>query len=190
MGKVKSRLAATIGEEYALHVYKDLLQKTNQVTLSLKQEKFLFYSDYIENDDWSENDFNKQVQYGTSLGDRISNAFKLLQKQDYQKIIIIGSDCYDITPELIQNAFQSLDHFDLVIGPANDGGYYLLGTKGYFHDLFMHISWSTDSVLNQTIEKANSLKLKVKLLEELVDLDTFDDLKKSNFPLNSEWDVH
>lgn len=189
MGKVKSRLAATIGQQAALEVYKKLLIRTREVTIGLDCDKFLFYSEKIEEDDWPKERYHKVEQQGKTLGDRIRHAFNLMHQKGYGHTIIIGSDCYDINQKLIESAFDDLEHDDLVVGPANDGGYYLLGTNGYFPSLFEEINWSTTTVLRETIEKAKALNLKTKFKEELVDLDTFDDLKKSGFPLNSIKDV-
>lgn len=182
MGRVKTRLATTVGEETALKIYQLLLQKTRKVCSQLKQDKFLFYSDQAENDDWEEEVFSKYTQKGKSLGERMHNAFEVLNESGHQKKVIIGSDCYDISEDIIQSAFEALNHHDVVIGPANDGGYYLLGMNGYYPGLFQNVNWSTSSVLIETLNTARALKLKIKLIEELVDLDTFEDLKKSGFP--------
>ncbi len=99
------------------------------------------------------------------------------------KAIIIGSDCPEINSPLIQNAFKDLHEFDAVIGPTPDGGYYLLGLKTLHHELFENIPWSTDQVFNKTIEKMQSLELRFKILDELSDLDTKEDLDKFPFLL-------
>lgn len=184
LGKVKSRLAKTLGQEKALAVYKKLLEKTKCETLKLPIDKYLFYSEEILEDDWPIESFHKELQIGTSLGERMQNAFKLLFEKGYNKVMIIGSDCYDITNQIIYSSAQDLADHDIVIGPANDGGYYLLGANEFFPELFQNIKWSTPLVLSQTLEAAKNRNLKFKLKEELVDLDTFEDLKKSGFPLN------
>jgi rSAM/selenodomain-associated transferase 1 len=176
-------LAADIGEEKALAVYRDLLEKTCRETKKLKGvRRLLYYSNFIDNDDdWSSDIFKKRLQSKGDLGGKMQTAF---QESMDEKTVIIGSDCYDLTTQHIESAFQKLDESDVVIGPANDGGYYLLGMSNYYPRLFEDINWSTKRVLKQTLQQAKSLNLKVSFLEELVDLDTFSDLKESGYQLN------
>ena len=184
LGKVKSRIAKTEGEKAALRIYLDLLKKCRQEALKVNAERHLFYADYIpEMDDWSLADFHKFLQIPTgSLGDKMKQAFSISLKNQLVKTVIIGSDCYDLSAEIIESAFLSLDKNDVVIGPANDGGYYLLGMKRFHPALFEGIDWSTERVLSQTIEKAKRENLDFALLEELIDLDTIEDVKKSSYP--------
>ena len=181
LGKVKSRLAKDIGKEKALVVYQDLLIKTRQETEKLENvNKLLYYSDFIdERDMWPVDIFEKylQIQEG-DLGKRMQAAFNESIKG---KTIIIGSDCYDLKAEHIQIAFSQLETKDIVIGPANDGGYYLLGMSNFYPQLFEGIDWSTSKVFIQTLEKIRTLNLTVGVLEELVDLDTFKDIKESSY---------
>ncbi len=87
------------------------------------------------------------------------------------KAIIIGTDCVDVDLELVTQAFSELSHNDLVLGPACDGGYYLIGCKHVYPELFCDVAWSTDQVLEQTLLRADQLQLKVKLLPMLDDID-------------------
>mgnify|MGYP000025680380 FL=1 len=105
-------------------------------------------------------------------------AFKKLF-QNHQSVILIGCDLPDLTSALISNAFDALQSNDVVIGPSCDGGYYLIGLNKETPDLFKEISWSTEKVLNQTLEKAERLSLKVQLLDRLRDIDTLEDLHLS-----------
>ena len=182
LGKVKTRLAKDIGELRALRVYLDLLFKTKEETLQVNVNKYLYYSDYLVTDEWSSLPYIKKVQYGEDLGQRMQNAFKECFS-DNLPTIIIGSDCYDLDHNKLEFAFSKLKENDIVIGPAIDGGYYLLGMNRYTPQLFEKINWSTSSVLSQTLDIANQLNLKVFKLEELIDLDTFEDLKKSTYQL-------
>lgn len=183
LGRVKSRLAADIGEEKALAVYRDLVAKTRRETEQLENvRRLLYYADFIgDADEWDEDYFEKRLQSDGDLGQKMQRAF---QESMNGKTVIIGSDCYDLTSRHIEMAFQKLDESDVVLGPANDGGYYLLGMTNYFTQLFEGIKWSTNAVLNQTIKQAKRLNLKVSFLEELVDLDTFSDLEESGYQLN------
>lgn len=183
LGRVKTRLAKSIGNEKALAVYRDLLNQCRAMTLSVRAEKHLFYSDYIEEDEWDEADFNKAIQIGDTLGDRMQNAIQEIHEKESGKIVLIGSDCYDLTAAHIEKAFELLEEHELVFGPANDGGYYLIAMQRPIVELFQNISWSTSSVLAESLAVCKKENLNYALLEELVDLDTFEDLKKSGYIL-------
>ncbi len=176
LGKVKTRLASTLGEANALHIYKQLLKYTLAMSLEVNAERFLFYDDIIAQDDeWENENFTKQIQLGNDLGEKMNNAFdKTLLK--FKKAVIIGSDCFDLTPSIIHEAFQLLENNDVVIGPAKDGGYYLLGMKELHQTLFENISWSTPEVLEKTIAICKKQKLAYCLLPILSDIDVEDDL--------------
>lgn len=183
LGTVKTRLAASIGDQAALEVYRDLMQKCRLESLATNTQRYLFYSkQIIKDDDWSDSDFKKRLQVEGDLGTKISEAFKLVFSKE-GKTIIIGSDCFDLSAKRIEEAFEKLDNADVVLGPANDGGYYLLGTKKFFPRIFEQINWSTETVFIETIRRVNELNLTVSILEELIDLDTYDDLKKSGYHL-------
>jgi uncharacterized protein len=177
LGKVKTRLAKQIGDEQALQVYKELLQHTYTITADLDYSKFVYYADSIaEKDLWESSLFEKKVQEGESLGDRMMLAFFELFQQGYSKIIIIGSDCPELTGFIIEDAFDKLDSSDVVIGPSSDGGYYLLGLTKLLPDLFKNKQWSTDTVLADTIQDTVSLRKSCSFLTELSDIDTAEDL--------------
>lgn len=184
IGSVKTRLAETIGEELALQVYMDLMQKSCKETLAVSAERYLFYSKEIVKDNWSVEQFKKRLQAEGSLGFKMKSAFAEVVKKN-SKTIIIGSDCYDLTSRHIELAFKELDANDLVLGPANDGGYYLLGMKKFIPELFEGIAWSTELVMQQTLKKADQLDLKVKCLQELIDIDNIADLKESGYSLKT-----
>lgn len=183
VGTVKTRLAESIGDLKALEVYQDLMEKCRQEALKVACKRHLFYSKAIVAiDAWSSEHFEKKIQVEGDLGIKISDACKTVF-QEKGKVLIIGSDCYDLTDAIIQEAFDKLDHTDVVIGPANDGGYYLLGTKQFHPELFQDITWSTEKVLEETITRAKSKNLSFVLLKELIDLDTLEDLEKSGYVL-------
>ena len=123
LGKVKTRLAAGIGEEKALEIYRQLLAITQTAAAKSSCMRHVFYSDEIENDSWDDNKFNKHVQEGKTLGDRMNNAFEKVFALRARNAVIIGSDCPQITTEIIDQAFVNLKEKDVVIGPAKDGGY-------------------------------------------------------------------
>ncbi|MDR9419835.1 TIGR04282 family arsenosugar biosynthesis glycosyltransferase [Gracilimonas sp.] len=179
-GKVKTRLAASIGDEEALSVYKKLLAHTAAIAQEVNCDREVWYSRFIpENDMWRDEHFNKKTQVGDNLGSRMSKAFeKTFQSEQYNKAIIIGSDCAELTAEIIQEAFNKLSSTDFVIGPAVDGGYYLLGMKTFRPKVFEEIEWSTGSVFESTVQKIKEMGASYAELEKLNDVDTIEDWKK------------
>lgn len=177
-GKVKTRLAKVIGDEKALTVYKKLLNHTQQITSPLSCRKFVYYAeDVIEHDLWSSPGFTKRKQSGNDLGERMANAFKELFDQGFKKVLIIGSDCYQLQTEIIQEAINFLSIKEVVTGPTFDGGYYLLGTDHFVPELFADKNWSTDQVIKQTLEDIERLNLSYCLLRKLHDVDEVADLE-------------
>jgi uncharacterized protein len=177
LGKVKTRLAATLGPEKALIIYNQLLSHTREITEKLPLPQALYYSDFIPaKDSWDSQVFRKQVQSGSNLGDRMLRAFQEGFNEGYNRICIIGSDCFELTSEIILNAFKKLEEHDVVIGPAEDGGYYLLGMQELQPYLFANKSWSTEAVLQQTLDEIKLKGLSVALLPTLTDVDEEKDL--------------
>ena len=180
LGKVKSRLAKTIGTEKALEVYRDLLFHTMTVTQKLDCDKYVFYDQNIEsNDIWPNDLFEKKNQFGIDLGAKMQNAFQELFDLGYKNCVIVGSDLFDLQAEHINEAFTKLESNDLVIGPAVDGGYYLLGLKKIIPAVFTNKNWGTKTVLEDTLKDIATCSLV--FLEILNDIDTFEDLEKSNY---------
>lgn len=179
-GKVKTRLAATMGEDVALKVYQFLVKHTERVTYGADAARAVYYSDAVVNGDvWDRAD-RKLLQEGTDLGERMSNAFYEVLNGGSDRVIIIGTDCYELTRGIIDDAFAKLEYYDVVLGPALDGGYYLLGMKAHHSELFDGIAWSQDSVLLETISRCDKLSLRYFLLRELSDVDEGKDLLKTD----------
>lgn len=177
LGKCKTRLAATIGDQAALDIYMILLRHTAEITKDLNCSKEVYYSEEIpENDLWDKDIYAKQLQEGNDLGERMYNAFKSGFQKGYQKIIIIGSDIYDLNSETIEAGFNSLENSDFVIGPAADGGYYLLGMNSLNHEVFLNKNWGSDKILEATLN--NLAHKKVTLLQTKNDIDVYEDLKE------------
>ena len=177
-GKVKTRLAKTIGDDNALTVYKMLLKHTKQITEPISCRKFVYYADIItEHDLWSHPGYIKRLQFGNDLGQRMSNAFKALFDQGFKNVLIIGSDCYQLQVEKIQAAIRILDQHDAVIGPTVDGGYYLLGMTSFVPEIFLEKRWSTDTVFAETTRDFNDLGVKFTILDRLYDVDEAADLE-------------
>jgi len=179
-GKVKTRLSATMGHQRALEVYDKLLALTRSVTRQISCHRQLWYSQFIdEDDDWDARNYEKKLQQGSNLGQRMQYAFEQVFTAGYKRAVLIGSDCAELTPSHIQQAFTALENHDAVIGPSQDGGYYLLGMKAVHPKLFLDIDWSTPSVFDDTISRMQSLNLSCAHLSTLNDIDTEEDLRES-----------
>lgn len=176
LGKCKTRLAATIGDQAALEIYKFLLNHTVSVTEKLDVTKQVHYSVKVrENDIWNANVYSKEQQKGIDLGVRMHHAFENGFKQGFENIIIIGSDLFDITQIELEEAFDKLQQNDFVVGPAEDGGYYLLGMKKLKSELFKNKEWGTATVLENSLSDLSGES--VFLLPEKNDIDYYEDIK-------------
>lgn len=176
LGKVKSRLAKGVGQENALTIYKKLLEHTREVVSQVSCERWVGYSVAVRHDDlWPESDFKKFKQEGDDLGIRMQHAFEMAFAAGHKKVIIVGSDLYDLRPKHIEEAIHCLETHDAVIGPAQDGGYYLLGMKTVLPEVFSNKEWGTPTVYKATLE--NLSHKKVHTLEMLNDIDYAEDLK-------------
>ena len=179
LGKVKTRLAATMGDDKALSIYQSLLEHTVQVTQQLPCDRYVFYADGIsQNDIWPDNLYLKESQQGHDLGQRMLHAFEILFQQDYKKIMIIGTDCFELSSSIILDGFAALDVHEVVIGPSTDGGYYLLGMRQFYPILFKEKAWSTDTVYRSTIQQLDIQNIHYHRLPVLHDIDTEDDWKQ------------
>ena len=177
LGKVKNRLAATIGDERALAIYILMAAHARNMALAIPVDRVVYYSEFIDREDnWLNMDFHKQLQQGNDLGEKMKNAFKESFELGYASVCIIGTDCLELTEDILQQAFESLKQHDTVIGPAADGGYYLLGMNKFIPEVFDNKEWSTDSVLNNTLKDFKRLKLSYHLLPTLSDVDIESDL--------------
>jgi uncharacterized protein len=177
LGKVKTRLAASVGPEEALTIYMHLLQHTRQITENLPIDKLVYYSNEVDQHDlWPNDKYNKKLQPSGDLGKKMEMAFKKAFEDGYTSVVIIGSDCHQLTPTIIEKAFNELTTHDVVIGPALDGGYYLLGMNHLHSELFQNKRWSTEHVFPDTIVDIEKLHLSHKVLPELSDVDYIEDL--------------
>ncbi len=179
LGHVKTRLAKDVGDERALEIYLKLTAHTQRVLSAVPYvNRNVYYSEFIDDtDDWSTDTFIKGLQSNGDLGDRIKHAFHEVFEQN-EKVIIIGSDCAQLSANHIQQAIDTLDNNNVVIGPSLDGGYYLLGMDSNFQFLFEDIEWSTESVFETTKNKALAQDLTVAEIEKLSDIDYIEDWEK------------
>ncbi len=176
-GKVKTRLASGMGDLRALEIYKHLMQSTYSVLEDVLAPVWTYYSDFIP-ETVNPPIAKSFVQEGQDLGERMANAFARSFESGMEKVVLIGTDCPTLQSQHLNQAFEALTHSDLVLGPATDGGYYLIGMKCRADYLFEGISWSTSEVLSQTLAVATAHGLHFTLLDELSDIDTREDWER------------
>lgn len=173
LGQVKTRLARTMGDVDALSIYRLLIDKTRTAAMGVTAERWLLYSNFTDlNDTWPSTDFRKMTQQSGELGERMEQAFRAAFTAGGEQVVIIGSDCPDLTGPTLEAAFTALDQADFVLGPVPDGGYYLLGMRALEPALFRHIAWSTDTVRSITLERIAIAGKSCVLLPMLTDVDT------------------
>ncbi|MEX0770856.1 MAG: TIGR04282 family arsenosugar biosynthesis glycosyltransferase [Balneolaceae bacterium] len=181
MGRVKTRLAADIGDTEALHIYQKLTAHTRREASEVKADRQVWYSEFIDQKDpWSSTLFAKRLQPGGNLGKKMERAFASGFNSGYGKIVLIGSDCPTILTRHIEEAFEKLESHDTVLGPSSDGGYYLIGLKELNTSLFQDKPWSSSGLYEQTLTELQDSSLSYCELEELNDIDTADDLESVN----------
>lgn len=176
LGKVKTRLAKSIGDHAALNIYKKLISTTEKATSKLKADRHIYFSGVISNEYWKLD--SKTTQQGVDLGERMLNAFKNGFSKSYDRVILIGSDLPEISEEIINNTFSKLEENEVVFGPSEDGGYYLVGMSNLHECVFENKPWSTMTLLKETLAELKQKNVDVSLMETLNDIDTFDDLKQ------------
>jgi len=184
-GKVKTRLAQDVGEERAAEIYSKMATAIlEQVTGSTGYRTIIYYDPpekLEEIKSWLRKyDLLYSAQSGKTLGNRIINAFREVFDNGAEKTVIIGTDCVDVDSDTIKEAIAVLENNDVVLGPAEDGGYYLLGLNKHRPEIFKDIDWSTERVLKQTIEKILEKNLSYRLLKTLKDIDNANDLNGKN----------
>lgn len=174
-GKVKTRLARTIGAVEAAGRYREMIETVLQKTRTQNGE---YHRILCFDPPQREDDFRKwfpvlemKPQCDGDLGQRMSVALQETLVNGSGRVVLIGTDCVEIDRSLLCDAFQRLETADLLLGPAKDGGYYLIGMKKAYPFLFERVPWSTDRVLRETLEKAKKVGLTVELLKTLSDLD-------------------
>jgi len=182
-GNVKTRIGAKLGEKTALLIHQLLLDKTKNLISQINDEikVKIYYSDYIDGDDNWPREPGKEVQVGTDLGNRMQGAFFSELGTGTGKVCLIGSDILDFDKYTLEKAFEILSRSDIAIGPATDGGYYLIGMKEYHKGLFRDIRWGSDKVLKDTVTRVNELGLSYELMVELNDVDEVEDIPAEFF---------
>jgi len=180
-GKVKSRLAAVIGNDSAVSVYKNIVDR---MLSTLKEGTFPLYICFSPKNaqkpvkNWLGREYRYIPQNGKDLGERMRNGFTEAFEMGFKKVVLIGSDIPDLALEFIEEAFITLNKSDAVIGPAFDGGYYLIGFKDktFSPQVFEGIAWGTQNVFDETVKKLKRFKRAVHALPYQRDIDTAKDL--------------
>jgi len=186
-GKTKTRLIPALGEvgaanlqqqmtEYTIFQVKEL-QKITTVSVEVR----FTGGDLEKMQNWLGNDLRYQLQGEGDLGTRMKRSLINTFSQAAEKVIIIGTDCPDLNPQILTTAFEQLNVFNLVLGPALDGGYYLIGLQQPIAKLFANIPWGTAQVFSKTVEIAQKLNLSIGYLQPLADIDCPKDLENWDF---------
>lgn len=180
IGKVKTRLIPDLGAELATDIYKQMAEFTLSQARALRLVRKICIQvcftggTKAEMQAWLGDDLDYQIQVGENLGDRLINALKTAMTNN--PAIVIGTDCPELTTQILDRAFSQLQHHDLVLGRAIDGGYYLIGLQKFMPQLFTNIPWSTPQVLAKTLDISQKMGLREFMLPTLSDVDTAEDL--------------
>lgn len=172
-GKVKSRLAKKLGKQKSLEVYTQLFSNTAKVCAAIDAQKYLFLRGLGDPQYHGYSNFEIHPQLNLDLGTEMKHAMHAMI--DTSLCVLIGTDIYDIEANDIEEAFERLASSDVVLGPASDGGYYLIGWRKKCSFLFEGIEWSMESVLAKSCEMLRLNKFSYSLLNVRNDLDTFAD---------------
>ena len=186
-GKAKTRLIPVLGAEGAANLHRQMTEyaiaqiKKLQSSQPLSVEVHFTGGNFQLMQAWLGNEFIYRQQSEGDIGFRMASAFQTAFSNNIDKVIIIGSDCPNLNYQILAEAFRSLDRNDVVLGPATDGGYYLIGLRRFIPDIFIGINWSTSEVFRQTVEIAGKINLNMAYLTELSDIDRPEDLAILDF---------
>lgn len=188
-GTAKTRLIPALGAVGAANLQRQMTQHTlSQVTALRSMADIsveIWFAGTAANEsidrqnmqDWLGSSWVYHSQGTGDLGERLIRATQQAFEQEMQRVVVIGTDCPELRTDLLQQAFEALQSSDVVLGPAVDGGYYLIGLRQFAPYLFQRIHWSNDVVLQQTVERAQAKKLTIAYLEQLTDIDRPEDLQ-------------
>lgn len=183
-GDVKTRIGNEKGHEIAVKIYRKLLLHTRDVAQLLDCTRKVYFNREIEKEGiWDNRYFEKSLQAEGDLGVKMGTAFSQELTQD-SLVILIGSDCGTLSVDHLKTAFQLLKYTDIVLGPALDGGYYLIGMKKYHDYLFKEMPWSRESLLRETIDKILKQGNTFSTLPSLSDIDYWEDWKNLGWSMD------
>jgi rSAM/selenodomain-associated transferase 1 len=177
LGTVKTRLAADLGPESALAAYRRLVEALLAKLSPLPHVDLRFAPDDAGSEiaHWLQSGWTSSPQGAGDLGVRLEQTFTNHFSRSPERLVVIGADCPEVAPTDIQTAWSALEATDVVLGPATDGGYWLIGLKAPRPALFQNMPWSTDTLLKETLGRAAGLGLTVATLRTLSDVDTLGD---------------
>jgi len=186
-GRVKTRLIPHLGPVGSTNLQKrlteEILKEVRKVS-SISDIAF-FYKGGSKRllRRWLGKDIIFIPQSDNDLGRSMRDAIEWGIRRGYEKVVLIGTDIYGLRGEYIEEAFRRLERYELVIGPSEDGGYWLIGMNGLIEEIFSGIDWGTDKVLDQTISTARKRRINFFLLNRLMDIDTIEDVKKAKIEI-------
>lgn len=183
-GKTKTRLIPALGPDGAAALYRRMAEHTVGIARDLAQARDVSLEVRYEGasedlmNSWLGDELLYREQTGSDLGDRMWRAFQDAFDDGFSRVVIVGCDCPEMSVSILDTALDRLTNWDLVLGPANDGGYYLMGLRKPHRELFQNVAWGTDRVLDQTVGIARYLQLSVIFVSALDDVDRPQDLLK------------
>lgn len=182
-GEVKTRLAEESTPEGAAEFYKAFVEdKLAELKDAVDGELIAFYTPETQKkgmNEWLGTDYRFIAQKGVELGRRMENAFREVFFMGFERVVLVGSDIPGLTPDIITTALGSLEPGKACIGPAEDGGYYLIGfhRKTFAPKVFQNMEWSEDDVFQRTINRFADMEIELTELDRLADMDTFEDVE-------------
>jgi rSAM/selenodomain-associated transferase 1 len=176
-GEVKTRLAAGLGDEAAARVYAVLLRHTLEVARSVDAEAVLALAEQPGEGWLPDPPLRTELQTGVDLGARLHETFRLRFGEGCTRVIVIGSDCAELRPAHLEDAFESLETAEVVLGPALDGGYWLVAQRHPGHEIFSGIPWSTAAAMEATRRRLRKIGVIWSEIATLDDIDTVEDLE-------------
>jgi rSAM/selenodomain-associated transferase 1 len=180
-GQVKTRLAHDTNHEFAARVYRQFIQATLETATGIAQRSVLAFTptdQYAEFAQCLPAGWTMVAQATGDLGQRMHAYFSDAHAHQIDKVVLIGSDSPHLPATLLEQAFDQLDSHQCVIGPARDGGYYLIGARNLVPPVFEDVDWSTDNVLQQTLTKLQDADISYALLPPWLDIDTIEDFRE------------
>ncbi len=180
-GKTKTRMIPALGTKGAADLHRQMTEHTLTQVKQLQSNAISFEVRFAGGDvhlmqGWLGSDLIYHSQGDGDLGQRMARSLLSAFQSGAENAVIIGTDCPDVNADILAEAFAKLHHYNLVLGPAMDGGYYLVGLQYPIPELFIDIDWGTAKVLQQTVEIAENLNLSVVYLPYLADIDRPEDL--------------
>ena len=182
VGQVKTRLAGDVGDEHAAELYKrfvlDMLSMLNnlETDIIIAVEPADACGSFSQ---WTGRQYRYVGQVGRNIGAKMKNAMEAAFEQGYDRVVLIGSDLPDLPSDFLGYALDALDRYDVVMGPAHDGGYYLVGfgRKSFLPEVFRGMTWGSNQVFTQTMNVLDQAGCRTHVLPEWYDIDTAADLQ-------------